>query len=99
MSYCPEYKEKVKQAVCKLLDLTYQGKFHVLTLDTDEDTPFVDAWIRGKSYRFGYHRDGTFDKDDDGPFSFLDCCEKALAAIELASAPMSEPNEDKTDGV
>ena len=106
MSYCEEYKAKVKQAVCELLDWAYKGKFNILTFDTDEDSPFVDAWVFGKSVKvYGWVHgrvDGIYPSNDDDTWSFLECCEKALAEIQKivdeiqkSAAPMSETKGDE----
>lgn len=87
MSYCPEYAENVKEAVRKLIDLTYQGKFRTLTLDTDEDFALVRVWIYGKSIKVqGWKSYGPHSvicpSDEDELWSFLECCQRALVEIE-----------------
>ena len=100
MSYSEEYKEKVKQTVGKLFDYTYQGKFYGLTLDADEDVPFVHAWYRGQSVKaYGWHKgeplSGIFSPPENETWSFLECCELVLGELQkIAAAPMAESKTD-----
>jgi hypothetical protein len=72
-----DYSEKVKAAVCKLLDHVSRSKHNTLDMDTDEDFPKVRAWVDGYSYfAKGVH------KDNGECFGFLECCEHVLAKIE-----------------
>lgn len=79
-----DYAEKVKAAVCKLLDYVLGGKFYELGIDTDEDAPFVNAWVGGKKYiAVGQKTDGLISPEsEEESWSFLECCEQCLAAIE-----------------
>jgi hypothetical protein len=98
MSYCPEYAEQVKTAVCKLIDLTYQGKFHTLNFDTDEDCPLVHAWYKGKSYKvYGSPDYGltAISPPEDENWCFLECCQRVLTEIEKASAATTESKESQ----
>ncbi len=85
------YATEVKEAVCKLLYLVAESKWHTLVIDTDEDEPSVDLWYRGKHVRAnGLPRAGWIspepEADGSGDYwSFLECCQRALA--EAAKLP------------
>jgi hypothetical protein len=98
MSYCQGYTERVKTAVCKLIDLTYQGKFNSLAFDTDEDFPFVHAWHKGKSYKVYGSPDyglNAISPPEDENWCFLECCQRVLAEIEKSAAAPTESKGDE----
>lgn len=76
-----DYIEKVKAAVCKLLDHVARSGHNTLDLDTDEDFATVHAWIDGESY----WAKGAM-KDNGESLSFLECCENVLSEIEKDKA-------------
>ena len=77
------YAKAVKEAVAKLLDHTHARKWNTLELDTDEDYPFVHAWVPPHDVKIhGSTREGWESPPEGETWSFLECCEKALAAIE-----------------
>jgi hypothetical protein len=47
MSHPATYTAQVKEAVLNLIDLTREGRYYSLSLDTDEDCPFVNLWYYG----------------------------------------------------
>jgi hypothetical protein len=79
------YATDVKDAVCKLLDLVAESKWHTLAMDTDEDSPEVVLWYKARLLIVsGYPRnDATCpEKNEDGScevWCFLECCRRALA--------------------
>jgi hypothetical protein len=81
-----DYSEKVKAAVCKLLDHVSRSKHNTLDLDTDEDYPMVHVWMPPDSIKANGHyveENGTFSLSSGGEsWSFLECCEHVLAKIE-----------------
>ena len=81
-----DYSEKVKAAVCKLLDHVAESKWRALDLDTDEDCPMVHVWIFPdsiKAYGHFVEEKGTLCPSLGGEsWSFLECCERVLAEIE-----------------
>jgi hypothetical protein len=81
-----DYNEKVKAAVCKLLDHVAESKWRTLDLDTDEECPMVRVWIWPnsiKAYGHCVEEKGTLcPASSDESWSFLDCCERVLAEIE-----------------
>ena len=88
-----DYSEKVKAAVCKLLDHVAQSKWRTLDLDTDEDCPMVHVWIPPDSIKAYGHFVEEKERLKDGQtlcpslgcesWSFLECCERVLAQIEI----------------
>jgi hypothetical protein len=97
INYCEEYAENVKAAVGKLIDLTYQGKFHTLEFDTDEDCPYVHAWYKGKSYKVYGSPDyglNAMSPPEDENWCFLECCQRVIAEIEKSAAPMAESRKE-----
>ena len=85
-----QYAQDVKAAVAELLGLASSGRYHTLSLDTDEDCPFVDLWYRGKSVRAcGWYRDEWLSPPEgsDDNWSFLDCCNHVLAAARELMPP------------
>jgi hypothetical protein len=81
-----DYSEKVKLAVCKLLDHVASSKHNTLDMDTDEDFPMVHVWMPPDSFKAKRHyvvKNGTFSLSSRGEsWSFLECCEHVLAKIE-----------------
>jgi len=84
-----DYSEKVKAAVCKLLDHVAESKWSTLELDTDEDCPMVDVWLPPdsiKAYGHCSQEKGILCPSLGGEsWSFLECCEHVLAEIERLS--------------
>ena len=83
------YATEVKEAVGKLLDLTLAGKFHTLSMDTDEDSAWVNLWYRGRMIKVSAFPMGGIEgwispeENDEGDYwSFLECCQRALAEAE-----------------
>ncbi len=83
------YATEVKDAVGKLLDLVVKTRFASLSVDTDEDCPWVRVWYRGKSINVSgsYMANRTNwispeDTEDMESWSFAECCRRALAEAE-----------------
>ena len=83
------YANGVKAVVGKLLDLTLAGKFHTLSMDTDEDSAWVNLWYRGRMIKVSAYPMGGIEgwispeENDAGDcWSFLECCQRALAEAE-----------------
>lgn len=86
-----DYREKVKEAVSKLLDVVYQSKWNQIQFDTDEEVPFVHVWSAGSNVLVcGWVRGDVpcvCPYIDGDTWSFLECCEKALAATSDDKTP------------
>ena len=83
------YATEVKEVVSRLLDLVVKTRFASLSVDTDEDCPWVRVWYRGKSINvYGNPMaDRTTwispeDSEDAESWSFVECCQRALAEAE-----------------
>jgi len=88
MACSPEYTAKVVEAVGKLIILCHEYKFNILTIDTDEDEPEVDLWYRGN--RISQNKPDR----DDCDWTFLDCCEAAIAEAEkIKSSLHTQPRK------
>jgi phage-related protein len=83
------YATEVKEVVSRLLDLVVKTRFASLSVDTDEDCPWVRVWYRGKSINVNGNpmTDRTNwispeDSEDAESWSFSECCQRALAEAE-----------------
>ena len=83
------YVTEVKDVVGKLLDLVVKTRFASLSVDTDEDCPWVRVWYRGKSINVNGNpmQDRTYwispeHIEDAESWSFSECCRRALAEAE-----------------
>ena len=79
------YATEVKEVVGKLLDLTAKQKWNTLTIDTDEDFPSVYLWMPPDAIRVCGHRadePGWMMPPEYETWSFLECCQRALAEAE-----------------
>ncbi len=79
------YAADVKQAICKLLDYTYQNKWRNVSFDTDEDTPSVSLWTGVRTIKVcGFHCDKVgwiHPQPEEENWSFLECCNRVLYSI------------------
>jgi len=83
MSHPATYTAQVKEAVADLITLTTECKFYSLSLDTDEDCPFVNLWYYGQAIKVsGVPTEGWICPDrndaDYESWCFLTCCQRAL---------------------
>ena len=78
------YATEVKEAVGRLLDLAARRKWNTLTIDTDEDCPSVNLWVPPNAIRvYGHPLEGWIGPSEgDEHWSFLECCQRALAEAE-----------------
>jgi hypothetical protein len=79
------YATEVSDVVTKLIRLAYANRWSNLSLDTDEDCPFVSLWNGRNTVRvYGHRADkpGWIMPPEDETWSFLECCQRALAEAE-----------------